>query len=201
MPRIRAQNVVAHRELMETSLLDAFGDLLAEQGYAKVTLADVAARAGMARNTIYNYAPDKQALLMAYVARAVARFVDEVRAEVADLPDAGAKVAHLVTRQMHQFAAEPGSRSESGMVEGSMLAPAAHAELQTHFVPLHELMAEVVAEGVERGEFRALDPDLVVTSLLAVIGAERLPVGQGERDPDDASGRVTDFLLHALGAG
>jgi AcrR family transcriptional regulator len=193
--------VVAHRELMASNLLDAFGDLLAEQGYSKVTLADVAARAGMARNTIYNYAPDKQALLMAYVGRAVARFVEEVRAELADLPDARAKLTHLVTRQMHQFAAEPGSRSESGMVEGSMLAPAGHAELQTRFTPLHELTADVVAEGVARGEFRDVDPVLVVPSLLAVIGAERLPVGQGVHDPDEASARTIDFLLHALGAG
>lgn len=193
--------MVAHRELMASNLLDAFGDLLAEQGYSKVTLADVAARAGMARNTIYNYAPDKQALLMAYVARTVARFVAEIRTELADLPDARAKLAHLVHRQMHQFAAEPGSRSESGMVEGSMLAPAGHAELRSHFSPLHEVTAEVVAEGVERGEFRAVDPGLVVPSLLAVIGAERLPVGQREHDPDEASARTTDFLLHALGAG
>lgn len=201
MPRIRADNVVAHRELMEGHLLDAFGDLLAEEGYAKLTLAGVAARAGMARNTIYNYAGGKQALLMAFVARAVERFVEEVRAELATLPDARSKLTALVSRQMHQFRIEPGARSESGMVEGSMLAPAGHAELQTHFAPLHRLMAEVVATGVERGEFRAVDPDLVVPTIFAVVGAERLPVGQGHHDPDEAAVRTTDFLLHALGAG
>ncbi len=198
MPRIRAENVVAHRELMLTRLLDAFGELMAERGYAALTLAQVAERAGMARNTTYNYVTDKEALLMAFVARSVDRFVTDVRAELATEPDAASRLAVLVRRQMHQFRQEPGAGSESGMLEGATLAPASHGELKTRFRPLHVLMAEVVAEGSAAGEFRTVDPDEVVPMAFAVIASERLPVGQGHHDPDEAATRVTDFLLHAL---
>lgn len=198
MPRIRAENVVAHRELMLTGLLDAFGELMAERGYAAITLAQVAERAGMARNTTYGYVADKEALLMAFVERSVAQFVDRVRTELAAEPDVAARLALLVRRQVHQFRQEPGAGSESGMLEGGTLAPGSHGDLMTRFRPLHALMAELIAEGVASGEFRPVDPDDVVPMAYAVIGSERLPVGQGDHDPDDAAARITDFLLHAL---
>ena len=70
----------------------------------------------------------------------------------------------------------------------------------TRFQPLHGLLAEIVAAGVAAGELREVDPDVVVPMAFAVMGAERLHVGNGERDPDESAARVTDFLLHALGA-
>ena len=89
MPRIAADSVAEHRALMMGKLLYAFGDLVHEEGYAVVTLAQVAARAGMARNTVYNYVGDKQALLMAFIDRSVEQFVDRVRSELAALPWVG----------------------------------------------------------------------------------------------------------------
>ncbi|WP_219945123.1 TetR/AcrR family transcriptional regulator [Iamia sp. SCSIO 61187] len=200
MPRIRADTVAEHRTLMQTRLLDAFGELMAEDGYAAVTLAGVAERAGMARNTIYNYVAGKEALLMAYVDRSVADFAADLRAELAAEPDAAHRLALLVRRQMHQFLHEPGAGSESGMLDGATLPPASHEALMARFRPLHGLLAEVIVDGMAAGELRAVDPDEVVPMAFAVMGSERLPIGRGHHDPDDAARRVTDFLLHALGA-
>lgn len=200
MPRIAADSVVEHRALMMGKLLDAFGDLVHEHGYAEVTLAQVAARAGMARNTVYNYVGDKEALLMAFIDRAVEHFVDTVRAELAALPDATARLRHLIGQQMREFRNEPGAGSDAGMVDGSMVRPDAHGELMGHFAPLHDLLGEIIAEGVHEGTFRSQPVDLVVPMALAVMGAERIPVGSGQHEPDEAATRVADFLLHALRA-
>lgn len=200
MPRIRAENLPAHRELMRSRLLDAFGELMGEVGYDGLTLARVAERAGMARNTTYNYVADKQDLLMAFVERSVEAFIVEVRTDMADAPAAADRLAILVRRQMAQFRAEPGAGSEAGMLDGSSLPPASHGELMSRFAPLHALLAEVVSDGVASGAFRAVDPDAVVPMAFAVMGAERMPVGGGDHDPEEAADRVIDFLLHALGA-
>lgn len=183
---------------MQTRLLDAFGDLVHEKGYAELTLAEVAGRAGMARNTVYNYVQDKEALLMAFIDRAVEQFVVEVRAELADLPDAMARLARLVSLQMHQFRQEPGAGSDAGMVDASAVRPESHPNLQARFEPLHELLGEIVREGIATGEFRDVEVDDVVPMAFAVMGAERLPVGSGDHDPAEAAARVTDFLVHAL---
>lgn len=199
MPRIRAANVAAHRELMWGRLLDAFGELLAEKGYADLTLAEVAGRADMARNTIYNYAHDKEALLMAYIARAVEGFVDEIRSELDALPDAAAKLTWLIARQMRQFIEEPGGGADSGMLEGHTLSPGAHGDLQARFEPLHTLMTEIIEAGAATGELRQdVDAAEVVPMIYAVVGSERIPVGNGRHDPDAAAARVTTFVLAAL---
>lgn len=200
MPRIAAESVAEHRALMTGRLLDAFGDLVHEHGYAAVTLAQVAAKAGMARNTVYNYVVDKEALLMAFIDRAVEQFLDELRAELAGLPSATARLRHLVAKQMHEFRSEPGAGSDAGMVDASLVKPGSHEVLRDRFAPLHELLAEIVADGIADGSFRAQPVDGVVPLAWAVMGAERIPVGSGAHDPDEAAERVTDFLLHALGA-
>lgn len=200
MPRIAADSVAAHRALMMGKLLDAFGDLLHDEGYAEVTLAQVAARAGMARNTVYNYVGDKEALLMAFIDRAVEHFAEELRAELAALPDATARLRHLVTKQMHEFRTEPGAGSDAGMVDSSMVRPGSHGELMHRFAPLHQLLGEIVAEGIGSGAFRPQAVEHVVPMAYAVMGAERIPVGSGEHDPDEAAARVSEFLLGALGA-
>ena len=202
VPKIRAGSVAEHRELMWTALLDAFGELLQERGYADLTLAEVAARAGMARNTIYNYAVDKEALLMAYIGRAVDAFVGEVRAEIARLPDARARLGWLIKRQMHQFTEQRGGGSDRSMLDTNALGPSGHVDLQHRLEPLHALLHDIIRDGAAAGEFRTdLDLDATLPMVFAVMASERVPVGMGHHDPDAAADRVTDFVLRALSSG
>lgn len=198
VPRIRADSVAAHRTLMRTQLLDAFAELLREVGYADATLADVAARAGMARNTIYNYFDDKEALLMALIDRSVEQFVAEVRAAVDACPDAPRQLEAFIRLQMAQFRNEPAAGSGAGMVDSSMLGAGGQGELLHHFRPLHDLLREIIESGVADGTLRAVDPQRSVMMVFAVLRAERVPVGSGDRDPAQAADEVADFVLHAL---
>ena len=51
----------------ERRIVKAAEKLFARKGYAEVAMEDVAARAGLAVGTIYNYFPSKSALLLAIV--------------------------------------------------------------------------------------------------------------------------------------
>lgn len=53
----------------ERRIVGAAGKLFAKKGYAAAAMEDVAARAGLAVGTIYNYFPSKSALLLAIVGR------------------------------------------------------------------------------------------------------------------------------------
>ena len=53
----------------ERRIVKAAERLFARKGYAEVAMEDVAARAGLAVGTIYNYFPSKSALLLAIVRR------------------------------------------------------------------------------------------------------------------------------------
>jgi len=201
MPRIKAESLAEHRSLVRARILDSFGEELHEKGYAALTLADVAARAGIARNTIYNYAADKNDLMLEFVERSVDEYLTRARAELATCPSASEQMRYLIHSQINQFLHEPGSGSTAGMLEGGSLPPAVFDALMGRLSGVHRLIGEVVERGTRSGEFhRVVDIPATVEMIASVIGSQRMPVGEHTRSVDDAVTHVTAFGLAALAA-
>lgn len=72
----------AARALLRDSVLDAMRELLLERDWAKVTLTDIAARAGISRQTLYNEFGSRSGLSQAYAVRLADRLVDHVETAV-----------------------------------------------------------------------------------------------------------------------
>ncbi|HSL58467.1 MAG TPA: TetR/AcrR family transcriptional regulator, partial [Acidimicrobiales bacterium] len=197
MPRINAENLEAHRAQQRTALLDAWRDLINEHGFAGTSLADVAARAGVSRTTIYNYFPDKEELLYALLDREAAAMVERARALLADAPTAAEAMARYIEMSMREFASNEVA-SHDLVPE---LGPEGMHRILDHLKPITELPTEIVERGVASGEFREVDVAAVVRLITGCVGAERLPVATGAHDADEAIDVVTTFVLHALGAG
>ena len=84
----RPRHAEASRALLRESVLDAVGELLATDAWADVTMAEVASRAGVSRQTLYNAFGNREELAQAYLMREAERFLaaieDAVTANVAD---------------------------------------------------------------------------------------------------------------------
>ena len=79
----------ASRELLRDTVLDAVGELLVDRNWPDVTLAQVAERAGVSRQTLYNSFGSRQELAEAYVRREADRFLVAVEVAVrSNAPDA-----------------------------------------------------------------------------------------------------------------
>jgi AcrR family transcriptional regulator len=79
----------ATRGLVRDRVLDAVGELLLDRTWAQVTMSDVAERAGVSRQTLYNAFGSRLQLAQAYVGREADRFlaaVDVAVREHADRP-------------------------------------------------------------------------------------------------------------------
>lgn len=70
------------RGVLRERVLDAVGDLLRDRPWARVTMADVAERGGVSRQTLYNAFGSRPELAEAYVAREAAWFLTAVDAAV-----------------------------------------------------------------------------------------------------------------------
>lgn len=204
MPRILADSLAEHRVLVRARILDAFGEELHEKGYSALTLANVAGRAGIARNTIYNYAADKNELMLEYVERSVGGYLERARAELATLTSASDQLKYLIRSQTEAFLHEPGAGSAGsagGMLEGGSLPPAVFDALMGRLSGLHHMIAEVVDRGTASREFhRVTDVPATVEMIASVIGSQRMPVGEHTRSLDDAVTHVTAFVMAALTA-
>jgi AcrR family transcriptional regulator len=79
-PRVPYQE--AARELLRTSVLDAMRELLTERDWSKITLGDVATRAGVSRQTLYNEFGSRAGLAQSYALRLADDLVDHVRSAI-----------------------------------------------------------------------------------------------------------------------
>ncbi len=197
MPRIRESTIQAHRQQIEHAILDAWGSLIEDHGFAEITMAMVAERAGIARNTIYGYFPDKEHLMLAHLEREVRRFIEAATSAVDEAVGAVARLQVLFDHQARYFATHAGSRHEIGEVMG----PEGYRRFMAHFAPLHRLVSRIVREGVHEGVFRPVDPHVVTPLILAAIAVYRVPLANGEIAPEGAAAQACDFVLHGVSAG
>jgi AcrR family transcriptional regulator len=84
----------AARTLLRDTVLVAVDDLVRARGWSATTMSDVAAAAGVSRQTLYNEFGSRQALVEAYIAREIQNLVAEVTKEVV----ANADDAHRALR-------------------------------------------------------------------------------------------------------
>ena len=68
------------RQLREDAVLDAAHDLLLERGYADTSIDDIAERAGVARATLYQHFPSKEAIAVGVIVREMRRGEAEILA-------------------------------------------------------------------------------------------------------------------------
>lgn len=197
MPKIFANSIGEHRVSVTDRLLDAYGELVRAKGYEGVSLADVASQAGLARTAIYNYFPDRESLLFAWTDREVERTLGELEHQVQQAPTAVAKVRVFVRLELESFTA---SHLPPGQEVIHFLGPDTYKRFMNHIEPVEKMLRAILVDGVDSGEFAQVDPEAMIPMVLACVGAERAPLTTGEHDLDEATERVTSFLLRALGA-
>ncbi len=197
MPRISEATIAKHRLRTETALLDAWGELLDERGYGDITLTLVAERAGVVRNTVYGYFPDKEHILLAHLRREVGRFMEDATAAVDATAGARARLRTLIEQHAHYFATNAGAGQEIGGV----VSPHHYPEFVACFTPVRDLLARIIREGVHEGVFREVDPTGAARMALALLGAHRVPLARGAISPEDAAESVLHFLLHGIDSG
>ncbi|GLY07951.1 MULTISPECIES: TetR/AcrR family transcriptional regulator [Actinoplanes] len=196
MPRIRGVNLEEHHELVWADLAEAIRQLLLERDYESINMGHIAARAGLARNTLYNYATDKSALILALTERRGRPTVERVTGIAARDAEPAAqrmlKIIQVVLEAFRDPAMQLMFRPGSHMPTAG--APKGPGN------PFHAVVVEVehvVRDGVARGEFRDVgDPHLTVELLSGVMraGAERIG-----RDPAafDATVRAVQEMIFA----
>lgn len=86
----------ARADSRTVAILGAARALFGRDGFDATAMAGIAARAGIAEGTVYNYFPSKQALGMAVASDWFGEIADAVAHDLALLPDFRARLARIV---------------------------------------------------------------------------------------------------------
>ena len=152
-------------------VLDAADHLLARYGYKKMTMDDLAEQARVGRRTIYLHFPSKEEVALATIDRRMGRLVAhlETLAASASSPSEGLR-ALLIGRVLFLFDAA----HELSQTYDEMMAALRPVYMPRRAQYLHaeaQVVAKVLAQGVQRDEFAVDDVNETSLSLLLATNA------------------------------
>jgi TetR/AcrR family transcriptional regulator len=150
-------------------LLDAALDLFVEKGFAATRSEEVAARAGVSKGTLFLYFPSKEELFKAVVRENLSgnflSWKQRFEAFEGSTPD---MLRHVMRVWWEQIGATRLSGITKLMMSEGRNFPELAAFYQAEVVaPGHELLRRVFQRGVERGEFKPLDIDMAIYTVVA----------------------------------
>lgn len=152
-------------------LLDAALDLFVEKGFAATRSEEVAARAGVSKGTLFLYFPSKEELFKAVVRENVVRHQTEGAEEIARFEGpTAALLEYLMLEWWRRYGATKASGiSKLVMSEANNFPDLARFFQDEVVAPGHAMVRSVLQRGIDRGEFRPVDLDLTMHSVLAPL--------------------------------
>jgi len=159
------------KDARPVELLAAALQLFADKGYAGTRLEDVAAQAGVSKGTLYLYFENKEELFKAVVRENVVALISRSAGEVSHYTGSSAELlAYLITAWWHEYGNTPaGSLGKLIIAESGNFPELARFFHDEVIRPWHEVLAAAVRRGIERREFRAMDPALIVRVIAAPL--------------------------------
>ncbi len=149
-------------------LLDAALALFVEKGFAATRTEEVAQRAGVSKGTLYLYYPSKEELLKAVISHNLSDRIAEGAALASGHAGSAASLLRVILvdwwRQLYDSPA-------AGVFKLVITEVRSFPEIATFYAreviePAHGLLGNILQRGMAEGEFRRVDVDNAVHSLV-----------------------------------
>ncbi|WP_067779260.1 TetR/AcrR family transcriptional regulator [Actinomyces vulturis] len=196
MPKISGNNLAEHRQRTRTALFHALASLLSERSFDKITLSDVAARAGVGRTAVYNHVADKEDLLLAFIDDETQRYATTLANALQGIEDPVDRLRVYVREQAlmtprfhfpaHVRLSESVSRDTAG-------------HLRSHGGRIADLLRAILKDAIDAKQIPDQNVDTLVNLIQAtVLGGNTVPTQIHERA---MYLRMLDtYVLRAVGA-
>jgi AcrR family transcriptional regulator len=170
-------------------ILEATFAAIQDFGLTRMTMEDVAQRAGLSRQTVYRYFPSKDSLVVALVSREEEKFLDGARAAFVEHDDLERAVTESVRFVLAYARQHPLLERLLGPDQGTFL-PYVTTRAEPVIVRARETLVELVAERLPQADldtFRTI-LDMTTRSLISYM------ITESDRDPSDIASTVARVL-------
>lgn len=174
-------------------VLDATWQLIAEVGYGRVRIADIAKRVGTSTGTIHYHFDTKEDVLDAAFRFAVADSRRRSEAAVAGLDDPWERLVALLEAHMPRADLVKEWLIWLQLWNEASVRPELRSLYETHYGRWIDLVESIVLDGQERGAFRRIDAREFVMRLLTMMDGMAIQVTMGSSEFDLE--RVRNLLL------
>lgn len=154
------------------AIMEATYRVLADEGYADLTTKAIAEEVGKSTALIHYYYNTKETLLVEFLEYLLDSFREGVERQSGDAP------AERLETFLERFVTGPEDPEafHTAMLDLRTQAPhdaAFREQLRTNDREITEYIADVLAAGIEAGDFREVDPDRVASFLFSAIDGAR----------------------------
>jgi TetR/AcrR family transcriptional regulator len=157
------------KEARPGELLAAALELFTEKGFAGTRAEEVAALAGVSKGTLFLYFSSKEDLFKAVIQESIEGPLNEGFTELESFTASSAElVPYFMLMWWQRYGATKASGISKLMLSEASNFPELAQFYQQHvMVPGRELIRRVIQRGIDRGEFRQVDTQYAVFSILA----------------------------------
>ncbi len=157
------------KEARPAELLDAALTLFVEKGFAATRVEEVAALAGVSKGTLFLYFSSKEELFKEVIRQNIAGRIVEWNTRFEDFQGS---TVELLRHAMVQWWEQIGATKTSGMIKLVLSEARNFPEIAVFYQreviePGQELMRRILKRGIDRGEFRPVNLDLAIYSVIA----------------------------------
>lgn len=184
-------------------ILETAWQLIAERGYHRVRVADIAKACGTSTATIHHYFPTKTEVLNEALRRNVKLAFDRQVAELHTVQDARQRLLRLVELQLPKDGLLRDEWSVWLQVwNESAINPKIRSLYWDSYDRWYNTIAMTIRSGQEQGVFRAQDPDKATAQLTALIDGLGIQVLTGRPGSSVAAMRelLHDFIEQNIAA-
>ncbi len=159
------------KEARPGELLEAALDLFVAKGFAATRAEEVAAKAGVSKGTLFLYFKSKEELFEAVVRENMG---NQISQGLAEMDSFQGSTTDMLKFAMFAWWERVGNTKASGisklvMSEASNFPALANFYHETVVKPGRQLIRAILQRGVDRGEFRTLNMDYAVYSVIAPL--------------------------------
>ena len=183
-------------------IMDVADRLFRQVGFAKTTVADIAAELDMSPANVYRFFASKNAIVEAICRRCLAE-LDERAWEIAR--SRGSAVARIERLILEILAYHKANLLTDKRVNDIVLVAIEHNwdHIRAHKDALRNVVELILRDGIETGEFEAVDPRTTAELILrsVVVFTHPLLIGQCLQDGEDVETEArasVRFLLQAI---
>lgn len=157
------------KEARPGELLDAALALFVEKGFAATKAEEVAARAGVSKGTLFLYFESKEDLFKAVIRKNITHLFPTWNEAFTQFTGSSAEMLrYAMTSWWENIGSTPASGIPKLVMSEAQNFPEIASFYQEEVIlPGHALIRKILARGIDSGEFRPLDVDHAVHTIVA----------------------------------
>lgn len=196
------QSVAGHKHMLRQYIIDAMLQIVATKGVTHVSMSELAKVAKVSRQTLYNYFPDVESVLVAWVEQEADMLFQEISEKTVNLEDPLEQLFVYIVTSLQSCARQ---QHPTGVEAAASMQAAVGTELREriaeHISSLEEHLRHILERGVLEGKFR---PDLDIVAQTQLIfrlttGAHNM-LSDPKYDIERTTKAIMDLIMNRITA-